>query len=71
MPDRVRILQVEIDGGDGLIVTFSDGTADAITVEELLVLRPYREPVPKADARKPPNGPARVIYRPLPPASQS
>jgi hypothetical protein len=39
----IRILAVERDGDDGLIVTFSDGTTGAYVVEELLGLRPHRE----------------------------
>jgi hypothetical protein len=44
MWNNVQILSVEQDGTDGLIVTFSDGTIGAYVVEELLELRPYREP---------------------------
>jgi hypothetical protein len=40
----IQILTTELDGDDGLIVTFSDGTAGAYVVEELLDLRTYREP---------------------------
>jgi len=40
----IRILTVERDGDDGLIVTFSDGTTGAYVAEELLELRPKREP---------------------------
>jgi hypothetical protein len=43
MFEPIRILAVERDGDDGLIVTFSDGTTDAYVVEELLELRPFRE----------------------------
>ena len=43
MEDRVRLLAVELDGDDGLVVTFSDGTIGAYVAEELLELRPYRE----------------------------
>jgi hypothetical protein len=39
----IKILSVERDGDDGLIVDFSDGTTGAYVVEELLELRPYRE----------------------------
>jgi hypothetical protein len=39
----IRILAVERDGDDGLVVTFSDGTTGAYVVEELLDLRPHRE----------------------------
>jgi hypothetical protein len=45
--DEIRISSVERDGGDGLIVTFSDETIAAYVVEELLGLRPHREPVEK------------------------
>lgn len=38
-----KILTTELDGDDGLIVTFSDGTIGAYVVEELLALRPARE----------------------------
>jgi hypothetical protein len=40
-----NILAVELDGADGLIVTFSDGTSDGYVAEELLELRPHRPPV--------------------------
>jgi hypothetical protein len=40
----IRILTSKLDGEDGLIVTFSDGTCGAYVVEELLDLRPHREP---------------------------
>src|ERR1022692_4497616 len=45
MPNEIRILKVEKDGEDGLIVTFSDGTTAGYVVEELLLLRPIREAV--------------------------
>ena len=38
-----RLLAVELDGDDGLVVTFSDGTIGAYVAEELRELRPYRE----------------------------
>jgi hypothetical protein len=38
-------LKVEQDSHDGLMVTFSDGTAAGYVVEELLMLRPFREAV--------------------------
>jgi len=41
---KTTILSVERDGEDGLIVTFSDGTLGAYVAEELLELRPVREP---------------------------
>jgi hypothetical protein len=39
MKDEIRILDVESDAGDGVIVTFSDGTIGGYVVEELLELR--------------------------------
>ncbi len=43
MKDNIRILNVEKDGDDGLLVTYSDGTMAGYVVEELLMLRPRRE----------------------------
>ena len=43
MAEPIRILNVERDD-DGLIVTFSDGTTAGYVTEELLELRPFREP---------------------------
>jgi hypothetical protein len=43
MLNDIRILSVEKDGEDGLIVEFSDGTTGAYVVEELLLLRPCRQ----------------------------
>ena len=43
MTHEIQITKVENDCGDGVIVTFSDGTIGAYVVEELLELRPYRE----------------------------
>ena len=45
MGEDLRILKVEKDGEDGLIVMFSDGTTAGYVVEELLLLRPRRERV--------------------------
>ena len=47
-PRLIRILTLERDGDDGLIVTFSDGTTGGYVVEELLKLRPHREPTDPA-----------------------
>jgi hypothetical protein len=44
MTELIRILTTQTDGDDGLIVTFSDETTGAYVVEELLALRPVREP---------------------------
>jgi hypothetical protein len=43
MSNRIEVSGVEKDDGDGLIVTFSDGTIGAYVAEELLELRPLRE----------------------------
>jgi hypothetical protein len=43
MNGGIQILAVELDGHDGLVVTFSDGTTGGYVVEELLELRPVRE----------------------------
>jgi len=45
MTEGIKILKVEKDGEDGVIVTFSDGTIGGYVVEELLLLRPIREAV--------------------------
>jgi len=45
MSAEIHVLAVELDGNDGLIVTFSDGTTGGYVVEELLQLRPIRERV--------------------------
>src|SRR5271170_6319795 len=44
MAEPIRILTVEREDEDGLIVTFSDGTTAGYVTEELLELRPFREP---------------------------
>jgi len=45
MTNPVQILVAEMDGKDGVFVTFSDGTSAGYVVEELLELRPKREPL--------------------------
>ena len=45
MSGEIQIQAVELDGSDGLVVTFSDGTTGGYVVEELLQLRPVRERV--------------------------
>jgi hypothetical protein len=45
MKKEIYLLAVELDGKDGLVVTFSDGTTGGYVIEELLVLRPIRERV--------------------------
>jgi hypothetical protein len=48
----IRILTTELDGNDGLIVTYSDGTTGEYVAEELLELRPFRERT-KTQEKKP------------------
>lgn len=43
MKAEIEMLAVELDGRDGLLVTFSDGTTGGYVTEELLELRPVRE----------------------------
>jgi hypothetical protein len=45
MRDSISIITATRDGEDGLIVTFSDGTVTGFVAEELLELRPHREPI--------------------------
>ena len=45
MTKEIKILKAEVDGEDGLMVTFTDGTIGGYVVEELLLLRPIRERV--------------------------
>jgi hypothetical protein len=40
----MRIQNAELERDDGLMVTFSDGTTAGYVVEELLDLKPHREP---------------------------
>jgi len=54
MKDKIHLLAVELDGHDGLIVTFSDGTTGGYVIEELLLLRPIRE---RVKIKKIPNAP--------------
>jgi hypothetical protein len=43
----VEIIEVAMDGSDGIIITFSDGTTAGYVVEELLEIRPIREKAPR------------------------
>ncbi len=52
MAETIRMLAIELDGNDGLIVTFSDGTVGAYVAEELLELRPFRERVTTGETEK-------------------
>ena len=45
-----KIVHVELDDDDGILVTFSDGTFAGYVAEDLLDLRPIREVVPNADS---------------------
>jgi len=51
MNDPTKILTVRLDGDDGLLVTFSDGTTAGYVVEELLRLRPARDLTPPFSTR--------------------
>ncbi len=51
MDAPLKMLTAELDDGDGLLVTFSDGTTAGYVVEELLELRPVREPTPPFTAK--------------------
>jgi len=54
MTGEIEMLAVELDGKDGLVVTFSDGTTAGYVIEELLILRPVRERVKiKTDSNSP------------------
>jgi hypothetical protein len=54
MTGQIQILTTVLDGNDGLIVTFSDGTTGAYVAEELLKLRPYREQeIPPVEHERP------------------
>ena len=44
MVNPITILTAQKEDPDGLILTFSDGTTAAYLVDELLELRPHREP---------------------------
>ena len=50
--NKVTIAAIGLDGADGMVVKFSDGTTAGYVVEELLELRPNRERTP---GRKPVN----------------
>jgi hypothetical protein len=43
MANRILIVGVDRDDGEGLLVSFSDGTHTRYSVDELLELRPVRE----------------------------
>jgi hypothetical protein len=53
--EAVRILTLELDSDDGLIVTFSDETTGAYVVEELLALGRIGSRVPQVKRRSSPN----------------
>jgi hypothetical protein len=59
MLNDIGISGVEQEGGDGIIVTFSDGTIGGYVVEELLALRPIRDEVRKPKANSLPKSPAK------------
>jgi hypothetical protein len=41
--NATQIVNIERDGEDGILVTFSDGTIAGYVAEELIELRPVRE----------------------------
>jgi hypothetical protein len=43
--NAIKIVSIERDGEDGILVTFSDGTTAGYVAEELIELRPKRERV--------------------------
>ena len=43
--NAMQIVNIERDGEDGILVTFSDGTIAGYVAEELIELRPVRERV--------------------------
>jgi hypothetical protein len=51
MASPITIQSVNLEEDYGIIVTFSDGTTAAYTVEELLELRPYRGQNPLKSAK--------------------
>jgi hypothetical protein len=53
MTINTRIASAEMDHGDGVVVTFSDGTICGYVAEELLILRPYRERIQEPKDREP------------------
>ena len=53
MTNSVQILVAEMDGKDGVFVTFSDGTSAGYVVEELLALRPIRELLKESKTQNP------------------
>jgi hypothetical protein len=48
MSQRIEVVEVDREDGDYVIVSFSDGTCAKYTVDELLALRPHREPEPES-----------------------
>jgi hypothetical protein len=49
---EIQILAVELDGHDGIVLTFSDGTTGGYVVEELLALtKSIRRPYPSMSTR--------------------
>jgi hypothetical protein len=45
MIDLIKILFADVDDAEGVIVKFSDGTTAGYVIEELLELRPHRQPL--------------------------
>jgi hypothetical protein len=49
---RIKIIHVEQDGDDGVLVTYSDGTIAGYLVEELLTLGSMRDKVSEKIQRR-------------------
>jgi hypothetical protein len=56
--NTVEIVNIEPDGPDGILVTFSDGTIAGYVAEELIELRPIREKVRRRPSASQPDCPA-------------
>ncbi len=54
----MQIVNIEQDGEDGILVTFSDGTIAGYVTDELIELRPVREKVRLRPSASRPDCPA-------------
>jgi hypothetical protein len=65
MDDMISLIGVRLDGVDGVIIDFSDGTTAAYVVEELLDLRPFRESTTFSSRISDPERPKRsILHKP-------
>ncbi len=67
-PKSIRIVSAEREGDDGLLVNFSDHSSAGYVVEELLALRPHREPTPPFTTKVRQTRPEPYFPKDLPPA---